>query len=931
MRRLALEPAPAGGAEPERRHFLKLLGASIALAGATACSGPPPEQIVPWIRKPERMTPSIPQLYATRCAGDVLGVLVETHEGRPTKIEGNPLHPASLGATNAWAQAAVLELWDPNRSQAIQHQGSIASWDDFLAAVSDSRTQWQSAGDGLHVLSGRIDSPTLAAQRHRLLSQYPGSRWYEFEAIDDANALQGAQLAFGKPLRSRYRFDRADVIVSLEADFLGTFPGHVRYARDFSEKRNPDSTGASPTRLYVLEPSPSLTGMRADHRWPVASGDLQHFATLLSASLGLNERQGGTPPTQRWSQIVNAIAEDLRAHPGRSLVLAGPYQPPFVHALTHLMNQRLGNWSHTVEYFESTDSTPTQIGSLPSLVESIDAGKVKTLLILDGNPVYAAPADLRFGEKLAKAGRTFHLGLYRDETAQKSTWHLPATHALETWSDTRGYDGTASIVQPVIAPLYGGHPVHQVLSAFLGEEPVQDDLSRVRATWPNLSRPEAWERALQQGVIEQTTPPALDVQSSALLSSEPTSFHGDETESLELLFRPDATVWDGRYANNAWLQELPKPVTQLTWSNAVLLSPTLAARWKLRNGDRIILRLNSEAVEAPVWLVPGQAHSSVVLSLGYGHTQTGQLSDSLGFNAFRLQTSHARWIATGVSIQPAGRHTQLASTAEHHPIEESGTDAVPAKISLRSLYGERHPREYQWGMTIDLNSCIGCSACTIACQAENNIPVVGPEQVAWGREMHWIRIDPHVEGPPESPRFHHQPVPCMHCSHAPCEVVCPVGATVHDSEGLNLQVYNRCVGTRFCSNNCPYKVRRFNFLQYSDLETESLKAQRNPEVSVRNRGVMEKCTYCIQRIEAAHINSDREGRRIADGEIVTACQAVCPTKAITFGDTSVSSTAVSQAKRSQRNYALLQELNTRPQTTYLTDARNPNPALKDAT
>jgi Fe-S-cluster-containing dehydrogenase component len=921
MRRLALQ----------RRDFLKLLSASVALAGASSCSGPPPQQIVPWVRKPEGMTPSIPQMYATslRCASDVIGVLVETHEGRPTKIEGNPLHPASLGATDVWAQAAVLELWDPTRSQAVLQRGSIASWDDFLATAADSRRESLESGHGLHVLSGRVDSPTVAAQRRRLLSRYPGSKWYEFEAVDDDNTLQGAQLAFGKPLRPRYRLDRAEVIVALEADFLGSIAGHVRYARDFADKRKPESSEAtvSGNRLYVLEPSPSLTGMRADHRWAFSSGDIEQFATLLAVSI----IDATAPSAQHpWSRIIAALSADLQAHAGRSLVLAGPYQPAHVHALAHLINQKLGNAGETVEYFElpAAETGSAQIGSIRSLVENMNAGSVTTLVIIDGNPVYAAPADLHFEAALAKVTRCIHFGLYADETAQQSTWHIPAAHALESWSDTRDFDGAASIVQPVIAPLYGGRSVHQLLSVFLPEENEADDLALIRSTWPELSEQQAWEHALRRGVIEETTPAVQPAQ--ALPMTHPLLRSVDSSDSLELLFRPDPTIWDGRYANNSWLQELPKPVTQLTWSNAIQLSPALAAKWKLRNGDGVAVRLGANAVEGPIYIVPGQAASSVILSLGYGRSQSGQLCDGLGFNASKLRTSgDLRWRAAGASIQPTGRHTPLAATGEHHALTDAGREAVSAKMKLRSLYAERPKGEYRWGMTIDLNACIGCSACTIACQAENNIPVVGAEQVAWGREMHWIRVDPHFEGPVESPQISHQPVPCMHCDHAPCEVVCPVEATVHDSEGLNLQVYNRCVGTRFCSNNCPYKVRRFNFLQYSDAQTESLKGQRNPEVTVRNRGVMEKCTYCIQRIEAAHIASDREGRRIADGEIVTACQAVCPTKAITFGDTSTASSAVSREKRSPRNYALLEELNTRPQTTYLQDVRNLNPALKD--
>ena len=876
----------AGDTSADRREFLKLLGASFALAGASGCSGPPAQEIVPWIRRPPGVAGSDPQFYAStlRCGGDVLGVRVETHEGRPTKIEGNPLHPASLGATNPMAQAAVLDLWDPGRSQGILRKGAAASWDDFLAEVN----RIPADASGLHVLSGRVDSPTLAAQRQRLLGRYPGSHWYEYESIDNTNSLEGARLAFGAPLGVRYRMDRADVIVSLEADFLGSMPGHVRYARDFAASRQPEAAGRVERRLYVLEATPSLTGVKADHRWAMASSDIGRFA-------------------QRLANNETPLIRELQAKRGRSLILVGPTQPPFVHALAHVLNERLGNAGQTVEYFEWPEGGSE---SLQTLVTNIEAGQVKTLLILDGNPVYTAPADLRFGERLGKVPVTIHLGLYRDETARVSTWHLPAAHALETWSDVRGYDGSASIVQPVIAPLYGGHSAHEVIAALLGpDEP--NGLDLLERTWPNLS-----DQALRRGFIEGSAPAAREVRVNLSSIAVP-----EKAEGLELLFRPDATVWDGRHATNAWLQELPKPITQLTWGNAVIVSPDLAAQHKLRNGDHVHIMSGSNQIEAPIWIVPGQARSSVTVTLGYGRSVEGTQAMGQGFNANRLRMSTERWVTRSVRLTPTGNHSELASTQQHHVMEDVRT---PQKLH-RSFYAEHPKGEYRWGMAIDLNSCIGCNACTIACQAENNIPVVGADQVLHGREMHWLRVDQYWEGT----RVRHQPVACQHCDHAPCELVCPVGATVHDSEGLNLQVYNRCIGTRFCSNNCPYKVRRFNFLQYSDLKTESLEAQRNPEVTVRNRGVMEKCTYCIQRIEKAHITADREGRRIQDGEVVTACQEVCPTRAIVFGDTSDPDSTVSRAKKSERNYALLEDLNTRPQTTYLKEVPNPNPLMKD--
>ena len=928
--------------EPEldRRGFLKLLGASLALAGLGACSRPPQQEIVPWVRRPDQLPPALPRFYASTlaCAGDVAGVLVETHQGRPTKIEGNPNHPMSLGATSPAMQAAVLELWDPDRSQAPLYEGVASSWDAFRAQAATLAARYARDGRGLHVLGGRIDSPTLAAQRAAWLERFPGSHWHTYEAVDEDNALAGARLAFGTPLRARYRFDQARVMLSLEADFLGGFPGALRHARDFIGGRQPES--AEFNRLYVVEASPSLTGARADHRWPLASAQVGIFALELGELLGLpgvHAAQSSGVAARR----LRALAQDLQSQRGRALVLAGRTQPPWVHALAHLMNDALGGTGHTVEYYAPPEPWESAGDALRELTDAMAGGAVETLLILDGNPAYAAPADARFAERLAKVPQRIHLGLYRDETAHACQWHLPRSHALESWSDLRAADGTASLVQPVIAPLYDSLSVHELLAAFLGD--TQDPRARVQATWRGTAGADPdgfWTASLQAGVIPRSAPPAQSPAVDAgFLARLPA---GLPAQGLELLLAPDPTVWDGRYANNGWLQELPKPLTTLTWSNVALVSPELALAHDLKNGDALELRLDGRHTQAPVWVMPGQAARSITVHLGYGRRQAGRVGGQLGFDAHALRSLAAPWRSDGLEINRTGAHYALAPTQRHHamegraPVREATLEDYQANPAFAqgpptppSLYPDRPRGEYAWGMSVDLNACIGCGACTIACQAENNIPVVGAEEVGRGREMHWIRVDRYYEGDPRAPRTHHQPVPCMHCEHAPCEVVCPVGATVHDSEGLNVQVYNRCVGTRFCSNNCPYKVRRFNFLQYSDLATESLKAQRNPDVSVRNRGVMEKCTYCIQRIETAHIAADREGRRIADGEVLTACQAVCPTQAIVFGDQQDAASAVSRQKASPRNYALLEELNTRPHTTYLASIRNPHPALGD--
>ena len=924
----------------DRRGFLRLLGASLALAGLGACSRPPQQEIVPWVRHPDQLPPALPRFYASTlaCAGDVAGVLVETHQGRPTKIEGNPAHPMSLGATSPAMQAAVLELWDPDRSQAPLHEGVAASWDDFRAQAATLAARYVHDGRGLHVLGGRIDSPTLAAQRGAWLARFPGSRWYQYEAIDEDSALAGALLALGTPLRARYRFDQAKVVLALEADFLGSQPGALRHARDFIGSRKPEADDFN--RLYVVEASPSLTGAKADHRWPLASARVGTFALELGELLGLPDVHA-TQSSGISARRLRALAQDLEAQRGRALVLAGRAQPPWVHALAHLLNDALGNAGRTVEYYAPAEPWENAGEGLRELTAAMAAGRVETLLVLDGNPAYATPADARFAERLAKVSQRIHLGLYRDETAFACQWHLPRSHALESWSDLRAADGTASLVQPVIAPLYDSRTVHQLLAMFLGD--TRSERECVQSTWRAQDGADAdgfWTASLQVGVIAGSAPPAQAPRVDTGFLAQRHAPH--DPSGLELLLAPDPTVWDGRYANNGWLQELPKPLTTLTWSNVALVSPELALAHDLKNGDALELRVGGRHTQAPVWIMPGLAARSVTAHLGYGRRRAGRVGEQLGFDAYALRSLAAPWRSGGLQINRTGAHYTLAATQRHHAMEgrapvRTGTleqfRAQPAFAqdapTPPSLYPARPPGEYAWGMSVDLNACIGCGACTIACQAENNIPVVGADEVERGREMHWIRVDRYYEGDAQAPRIHHQPVPCMHCEHAPCELVCPVGATVHDAEGLNVQVYNRCVGTRFCSNNCPYKVRRFNFLQYSDLATESLKAQRNPDVSVRNRGVMEKCTYCIQRIETAHIAADIAGRRIADGEVLTACQAACPTQAIVFGDQQDPASAVSRQKASPRHYALLAELNTRPHTTYLASIRNPHPALED--
>ncbi|MDQ6911287.1 MAG: 4Fe-4S dicluster domain-containing protein [Verrucomicrobiota bacterium] len=889
--------------ELSRRRFLKLMGASIALASTTACTRNPLEHIVPYQKQPEEIIPGKPLFYATALtlSGYARGVLVESHEGRPTKIEGNPQHPASLGATDVFMQAELLALYDPERSQAVMHEGQISTWDILLGELTTAAQKWKAnAGVGLRLLTRHETSPTLLDQIARLLAKYPAAKWHQHEPLA---ATVAAALC---------HFDKAEVILSLGADFLSD----LKSARDFAQRRRPNE---SMNRLYVVESTPTLTGSMADHLLVLKPDELEKFARNLPAP----------------------IMADLRAHAGRSVVIAGEFESAAVHAVARQLNESLGNIGATVDYISQPANNARE---LRELISEIDAGAVDTLVILGGNPAYDAPADFEFAQRLPKIPRTIHLGLYQDETAALCHWHAPEAHTLESWSDARVLDGTGTIVQPMIEPLFAGRSRHELLSALLEEAP-RSSYEIVRAFWKSLDET-SWRKALHDGVIagpaitaSAATPPPISNQNSAI------------SNSLNLLIRPGSRVLDGRYANNAWLQELPDPFTSIVWDNAALVSPTTASRLKLENGDVVRLKFQGRAVNAPVWILPGQADDCVTVTLGYGRTRAGSVGNGVGFNAYALRTSDAPWGGPGLEIEKTGEHHDLVTTQHHwdmHGREEVRVGALedfrknpgaiakpeePPPTNDESLYPNVAYTGHAWAMSIDLNTCIGCGVCTIACQAENNIPVVGKEQVAMNREMHWIRIDRYYENKPglTSPRVLHQPVPCMHCENAPCELVCPVAATVHSSEGLNQMVYNRCIGTRYCSNNCPYKVRRFNFLEYDANQFEqriTRKLMRNPDVTVRTRGVMEKCTYCIQRINSVKIETEKANRAIRDGEITPACAQACPTEAIVFGDLNDANSRVAKLRASPLNYGLLAELHTRPRTTYLAKLRNPNSEME---
>ena len=971
---------------PSRRQFLQLMGASLALAGVQGCMPQPQEKVVSYVRAPEQIIPGQPLYYATAMTHDgaAAGLLVETQMGRPVKVEGNPLQPAvpeamqaanarasgnrlRFGATDAYSQAVVLSLYDPDRAQTITYQGQLDTWDSFTTQLRAQLEQLQpSNGKGLRILTDTIVSPTAANQLQQLLASFPDAHWHQYEPVNCDQQLLGSQMAFGRGVQPFYHLEQADVIVSLDADFLVDGPRRLWNARQFASRRRvtSDDGAASPAmnRLYVVETSTSVTGAAADHRLPLGPQELVAFAAALAGRLGLEGAAGAAgAPDSVPDEWFGAVVDDLQKSPGRSLVVAGRGQPPAVHAIAHWLNNKLGNVGKTVEYYPRSEARPEGQGdSIRELAAAMHGGEVAALVILGGNPVFDAPADLEFAPALAKVPFTAHWSLYDNETTAGCVWHVSAAHLFESWSDTRAADGTASLVQPLIAPLYDGKTIHEMLAALQGNAR-GESYEIVRDYWRGhhdsaghaVDFDTFWRTALHDGVVAGSAAMAQSVSLRPELASEVVAAIGDlrvtpADSALQVAFRPDPSVWDGRFANNGWLQELPRPFTKLTWDNAALVSPAVAEEHNWKTGDVIAITVGGTAVEVPVFAVPGHPRQTITLNLGYGRRRAGRVGNGVGADVYPVRTSGTMWFRTIDKVQATGRTHPLATTQHHHLMEgrhlvragtwdeyqahpehpafmEVGHDSDP-KVSM---YPEHTYDGYKWGMVVNQSACIGCNACVVACQAENNIPVVGKEQVATGREMQWLRIDNYYQGPTENPNTYHQPVLCMHCELAPCEVVCPVAATTHSDEGLNEMTYNRCVGTRYCSNNCPYKVRRFNFLDYNaELRQDpTLQLLPNPDVTVRARGVMEKCTYCVQRINAARINSENEDRTIQDGEILTACQAACPAQALTFGNLNDEQSQVTQAADNSLNYSLLGELNTRPRTTYLAAVRNPHPAL----
>ena len=944
-----------------RRNFLKLMGASLALGGMAACTRQPTEHIMPYVRQPEELIPGRPLFFATATTlnGVAQGVLAESHEGRPTKIEGNPDHPASLGACDAFSQASVLELYDPDRSQTVLFDGEVRAWGDFFGALRAALAeQTAKKGAGIRILTETITSPSVADQIRQIRLLYPSLKWHQWEPAGPHSARAGARLAFGQPVNTHYDLSQADVIVALDSDFLASGAANLRYARQFASRRRVREGTTAMNRLYVIEPMPTATGSKADHRLSLRAGDVEEFAWALATGLGAanGPKSGENADIYKW---IGPIARDLQRHPGASAVLAGEYQPPIVHALAHVINASLGNAGKTVLYTDPIEASPVdQLASLQDLVKDLDAGAVDLLLILGGNPAFNGPVELGMRDRLEKAKLRVHLSLFNDETSEFCQWHLPEAHYLETWGDARAFDGTVTIQQPLIEPLYGGRSVLQVLN-MLTDKPLSAAYDVVKNYWATQHKGEDfeswWRKAVHDGVVPNS---ALPTKRPAVRAGAITSPAGPRRlgGTLEVIFRPDPTIYDGRFANNGWLQELPKPITKLTWDNAAVMSPATATRLGLpvvntldydsTGVPTVELTYQGRSLRAPVLVQPGHVNGAVTLHLGYGRTRAGRSGTGMGFNPYGLRTSQALWHDVGLEARKISGSYLFATAQNEHMLDSRrhiyrqaalqeylknpeaphiGAEAPPPELTL---YPGFSYNGYAWGMAIDLTACTGCAACVVACQAENNIAVVGKDQTRRSRNLQWLRVDTYYSGDPNNPGIYNQPVPCMQCENAPCELVCPVQATTHSSEGLNDMVYNRCVGTRYCSNNCPYKVRRFNFYLFSDFETPSLKLLRNPDVSVRSRGVMEKCTYCVQRINEAKIDAERGDRKVRDGDIKTACQQTCPTEAIVFGDINDPSSRVSKMKAEKLNYGMLADLNTRPRTTYLASLRNPNPEIE---
>lgn len=929
-----------------RRSFLTTMGASLALAGLAGCRRPV-EKIVPYVTRPENVDPGVPNYYATTMPLGVsaYGVVVTSFEGRPTFIKGNELHPSSRGAVDSKIQASLLDLYDPDRSISVLRNNNESSWDDFVAWWQERYAGYtDNGGEGLAVLSETFNSPTLARLKRRFHETFPRARWVAWEPVSDENVYKGIEAATGQTLQPVYDFSKARVILSLDCDFLGTESENVANTRGFSDGRRVTKQSDDMCRLYVAEPSMTVTGMMADHRVRMRRSQVGDFLVSLAGALARKGIDSGFAGENHSfdNKLIDTLADELISQRGESLIVAGRSQSPEVHRLCAALNDTLSNTGETVKYFKMPDASNSDTAAFSQLVTDMEQGRVESLMLIGGNPAFNAPTDLHFNTALKSVKEIVHLSSHVDETSKLSTWHIPRAHYLESWGDARSADGTPSVIQPMIEPLHGGHSdVKTIALMVLGDD--TQPLDVVRKTWSSdffgKGSDSQWRKILHDGVYSQGT---YQSTSPSFVFSEALDTVST-SDGVEIEFSI-TSLFDGRFANNGWLQELPDPVTKLTWDNAALVSPKFADEHGLSNEDIVELNIDGRKLEIPIWISPGQADNSISIALGYGRSEAGRVGNDVGFNSYMLRSSDSMWYVSGVAITKTERQYKLACTQDHGSMEgrpivrentlanyKKNAEFFPAEIEHPpplSLWNEhKYDKGYQWGMSIDLNACTGCNACVIGCQSENNIPVIGKEQVMAGREMHWMRIDRYYAGDTHDPEVAVQPMNCQHCEMAPCEQVCPVAATSHDEEGLNVMVYNRCIGTRYCSNNCPYKVRRFNFFNYTNELPETVQMAQNPEVTIRFRGVMEKCTYCIQRISLAKINAKNDGRVVADGEIKTACEQACPAGAIVFGNINDPKSRIAKLRKNDRKYRVLEELNVRPRTTYLAKLRNPNLAL----
>ena len=957
-----------------RRRFVQLMGASMALAGVslTGCRRYPEEKIAPFASRPDGRVPGVSERYATgmNLGGVATGLLVSQYDGRPIKIEGNPLHPMSNGSSSALAQASVLELYDPERSRICVESGAESSWKAFANFAAKHFADLDATqGEGFAILSEATSSKAVARLKKQLKTRFPKATWTRYEALDRNATEQGTKLAFGQTLRPQWQLDQAQLIVSFDSDLFDEHPAHLKATRDWAGGRRTADQGKM-NRVIALESTYTGFGRAADLRKALRPSQIKQVVAAVAVKLGVSGVSLDGTLDEKLSKIVDLLVTEI-SH-AKSVIVAGDALDATTNAICHRINAKIGAIGKTVVY-TSEPLADDADSDIAMLAKDMQAGKVNTLLVLGGNPVYDAPVDLNFAAALGKVKTSIHLSGYRDETSVASTWHLPKAHYLESWEDGQAWDGTHTITQPMIEPLWGGKTIQQVLTTILGGKD-SDGLLLTRAA-SGVGSDLAWRKALASGIVEGATLKPVSVSPA----TNQLTVKAHTPQGFEIVFTASG-VYDGRFANNAWLLEAPDTLTKVTWDNPALLNVNDAESAHIKTGDFIEVTLGGKRLETVAYIMPGQPAGTIALPLGYGRTQSGHVGNGVGFDTYVLRTSDAMSVASGAAIKELGRHYDLAMTQEHHLIDAVGMWGREERVGKKGEMGQivreikledyKHdkmvvhrsehgvalqlfeaPMEFNdphaWGMAIDMNTCIGCNACVIACQAENNVPVVGKANVLMGREMHWLRVDTYFKGDPrtdDSPDVLTQPMMCMHCENAPCEQVCPVAATVHDTEGLNTMVYNRCIGTRYCSNNCPYKVRRFNYFDYHakgprNPEPENwvdmpdtqqgksidpiVQMGMNPDVTVRMRGVMEKCTYCTQRISAAKIPARNEGRTVRDGEIKTACQQACSTDAIVFGNLNDPSARVTMVHKNNRSYDVLGELNIKPRTKYLAKVRNP--------